>query len=99
MRIEDYALIGDTQTAALVGRDGAIDWRWFPRFARPPACFAALLGSRDNGRWRLAPAGEAVRALRYRPDTIVLDTDFTTPEGTVRVTDCMDRFTAVDDHP
>ncbi|MDQ1682619.1 MAG: hypothetical protein QOH99_1160 [Frankiaceae bacterium] len=88
-RIEDYAVIGDTQTAALVGLDGSIDWLCFPRFDSP-ACFAALLGNRDNGRWLLAPKGP-VRSVarRYRPGTLVLETEFTTDEGVVRVIDCM----------
>ncbi|OWK36249.1 glycoside hydrolase family 15 protein [Fimbriiglobus ruber] len=88
-RIEDYALIGDCETAALVGRDGSIDWLCLPRFDSP-ACFAALLGTPDNGRWQIAPAGE-VRATRraYRQDTLVLDTEFETADGTVAVTDFM----------
>ncbi len=71
-RIEDYALIGDCHTAALVGRDGSIDWLCFPRFDSP-ACFAALLGKPEHGHWLLAPAGacQAVRR-RYRDDTLVL---------------------------
>ena len=88
-RIEDYALIGDTETAALVGRDGSIDWLCFPRFDSA-ACFAALLGTAENGRWLVAPATE-VRSVqrRYRPGTLVLETEFTTDEGVVRVIDCM----------
>ena len=87
--LEDYALIGDTQTAALVGRDGSIDWLCLPRFDSG-ACFAALLGDQSHGRWRVAPAG-AVRAVRrrYAPGTLVLETEFETAEGTVRVTDFM----------
>jgi GH15 family glucan-1,4-alpha-glucosidase len=87
--IEDYGLIGDTHTAALVGRDGSIDWLCLPRFDSG-ACFAALLGDGSNGRWMIAPAGP-VRATsrRYRPDTLVLETDFDTPEGVVRIVDCM----------
>jgi len=89
MRIEDYALIGDTQTAALVGRDGSIDWLCLPRFDSG-ACFASLLGNRSNGRWQLAPAGDDVRVeRRYLPGTLVLETTFHTAEGTVRVVDCM----------
>jgi GH15 family glucan-1,4-alpha-glucosidase len=88
-RIEDYALLSDLQTAALVGRDGSIDWCCFPRFDSG-ACFAALLGTPEHGRWSIAPAGESVSAeRRYRPDTLVLDTVFTTAEGAVRVTDFM----------
>jgi GH15 family glucan-1,4-alpha-glucosidase len=87
--IESYALIGDTHTAALVGTNGSIDWLCLPRFDSG-ACFAALVGDDYNGRWLMAPAG-AVRATRraYRDDTLVLDTDFETDEGAVRVTDCM----------
>src|SRR3954468_11579093 len=87
--LEDYALIGDTQTAALVGRDGSIDWLCLPRFDSG-ACFAALLGDERNGRWRLAPAAaDATVTRRYRPGTLVLETTFTTAEGEVRVVDCM----------
>ena len=88
MRIEDYALIGDCHSAALVGRDGSIDWLCWPRFDSP-ACFAALLGGRDNGRWRLAPAGASTVSRRYRGDTLVLDTEFETATGAVTVTDFM----------
>src|SRR5881275_328048 len=88
-KIEDYALIGDCQTASLVGRDGSIDWLCFPRFDSG-ACFAALLGTPEHGRWQLAPAGP-VRAARrrYRGDTLVLETDFETDGGAVRLIDFM----------
>src|SRR6201987_3252565 len=88
-RIEDYALLGDLQTAALVERGGSIDWLSFPRFDSG-ACFAALLGTRDNGRWLLAPTG-GVRAVRrrYRPGSLVLETEFETDTGLVCVTDFM----------
>ncbi len=88
-RIEDYALIGDCHTAALVGRDGSIDWLCLPRFDAG-ACFAALVGTRDNGRWQIAPRGE-VRAVRrrYRPNTLILETDFETDEGAVTLIDFM----------
>ncbi len=88
-RIEDYALIGDTHTVALVGRDGSIDWLCVPRIDSA-ACFAALLGDADNGRWLLAPEGE-VRATRrrYRGDTLILETEFETPTGAVAVIDFM----------
>ncbi|MBM3672505.1 MAG: glycoside hydrolase family 15 protein [Actinobacteria bacterium] len=88
-RIEQYALIGDTQTAALVADDGSVDWLCAPRFDSP-AFFASLLGDDDHGRWRIGPAagGRATRR-RYRDRTLVLETDFETPDGTVRVTDCM----------
>jgi GH15 family glucan-1,4-alpha-glucosidase len=87
--LEDYALLSDTQAAALVGRDGSIDWLCLPRFDSG-ACFAALLGEPGNGRWLLAPAAGGLAARRaYRPDTLVLDTEWDTPEGSVRVTDCM----------
>jgi GH15 family glucan-1,4-alpha-glucosidase len=89
LRIEDYAMIGDCQTVALVGKDGSIDWLCFPRFDSG-ACFAALLGTEENGRWRVAPVGEilAVRR-RYRPGTLVLETEFETAEGVVVVIDFM----------
>src|ERR671925_2423485 len=88
-RIEDYALIGDCHTAALVGRDGSIDWLCFPRFDSG-ACFAALLGTEENGRWLLAPSGE-IKTIRrrYREGTLVLETDYETDEGSVTVIDCM----------
>jgi GH15 family glucan-1,4-alpha-glucosidase len=87
--IEDYALIGDTQTAALVGRNGSIDWLCLPRFDSG-ACFAALLGGEEHGRWMIEPAAPA-RAVerRYRPASLVLETEFTTDGGVVRVVDCM----------
>ncbi|MFJ3621132.1 glycoside hydrolase family 15 protein [Streptomyces iakyrus] len=87
--IEDYALIGDEQTAALVGTDGSVDWLCLPRFDSA-ACFARLLGDEDNGYWRIAPVG-ADRCTRraYRPDTLVLDTEWETGQGAVRVTDLM----------
>ena len=87
--IEGYALIGNTRTAALVGRDGSIDWLCAPRFDSP-ACFAALLGNHEHGRWLLAPAGK-VRTVRrsYRSDTLVLETEFETAHGRVRLIDCM----------
>src|SRR5690349_10329418 len=88
-RIEDYALIGDCHTAALVARDGSIDWMCVPRFDSP-ACFAALLGTPENGRWRLAPAGDpkAIRR-RYRDGSIVLETTFEAEGGDVRLIDFM----------
>lgn len=87
--IEDYALIGDCQTAALVSRNGSIDWLCFPRFDSG-ACFAALLGTPENGRWQIAPAGE-VRDIRrrYRDGTLILETEFETDEGAVALIDCM----------
>ena len=87
--IEDYAIIGDCHTAALVSRDGSIDWLCFPRFDGG-ACFAALLGNEKHGRWLLAPAGE-VRNIRrrYRDGTLVLETEFETADGVVTVIDCM----------
>jgi GH15 family glucan-1,4-alpha-glucosidase len=88
-RIEDYALIGDGQTAALVSRSGSIDWLCLPRFDSG-ACFAALLGAPDHGRWLLAPAGEVKRVDRsYRDGTLVLDTTFHVDGGAVTVSDCM----------
>ncbi|NMO13825.1 glycoside hydrolase family 15 protein [Pyxidicoccus fallax] len=87
--LEDYALIGDTQSAALVGRDGSIDWLCWPRFDSD-ACFAALLGDASHGRWLVAPAGGILKVTRrYRPGTLVLETDYETEDGAVRVVDCM----------
>ncbi|MCU1498383.1 MAG: glycoside hydrolase 15-related protein, partial [Acidimicrobiales bacterium] len=88
-RIEDYAFLSDTQSAALVGRDGSIDWLTFPRFDSA-SCFTALLGTADHGRWLIAPVGEVLSVeRRYRPGTLVLETRFTTAEGVVELTDCM----------
>jgi GH15 family glucan-1,4-alpha-glucosidase len=87
--IENYALIGDCHTAALVGSDGSIDWLCFPRFDSG-ACFAALLGGPEQGRWRLAPAGKVSRVQRrYRDGTLILETEFHTDEGSIRVIDFM----------
>ena len=87
--IEQYAIIGDCHTAALVGGDGSIDWLCFPRFDSG-ACFAALLGGPEHGRWLLAPAAETTRVTRsYRPGTLILETKFDTAEGSVRVIDFM----------
>ncbi len=88
-RIEDYALIGDLQTAALVSREGSIDWCCFPRFDSP-ACFAALLGEADHGRWLLAPvSGSGVSTRRYRHDTLILESVFETDDGVLRAIDFM----------
>ncbi len=87
--IEDYALIGDGNTAALIGRDGSIDWMCVPRFDSP-ACFAALLGGPDHGRWLLAPQGGTAAARRtYRGDTLILESEFQTSTGAVRILDFM----------
>jgi GH15 family glucan-1,4-alpha-glucosidase len=87
--IEDYGIIGDLHTAALVGRDGSIDWLCLPRFDSG-ACFAKLLGDESNGYWKIAPKGAGLAQHRhYRGDTLVLETEFTTDEGTVRIVDCM----------
>lgn len=87
--IADYALIGDCETAALVGRDGSIDWLCLPRFDSD-ACFAALLGSPEHGRWLIAPRSERVRVTRrYRPDTLILETRFETPDGVALLVDFM----------
>jgi GH15 family glucan-1,4-alpha-glucosidase len=97
LAIEDYGLIGDTHTAALVGRDGSIDWLCLPRFDSA-ACFAHLLGGHDHGFWRIAPAASPLSGQgnpllatrrRYVGDTLVLETEFELAEGIVRVTDCM----------
>ncbi|QEH35924.1 Trehalase [Aquisphaera giovannonii] len=88
-RIEDYALIGDCQAAALVGRDGSIDWLCVPRFDSA-ACFAALLGTPEDGRWLVGPRGGEPRVRRrYREGTLVLETEFETDAGTVALIDFM----------
>ncbi|HXJ17074.1 MAG TPA: glycoside hydrolase family 15 protein [Candidatus Polarisedimenticolia bacterium] len=88
-RIEDYALIGNTCTAALVAKDGSLDWLCVPRFDSA-ACFAALLGDENNGRWQIAPAGGVKRVRRkYRENTLVLETEFDTADGTVALIDFM----------
>ena len=88
-RIEDYALLGDCETAALVSRDGSIDWLCWPRFDSP-ACFAALLGGPEHGRWRLGPDEPTTRTTRrYRGDTLVLETEHETADGAVTVVDFM----------
>jgi GH15 family glucan-1,4-alpha-glucosidase len=87
--IEDYALLGDLQTAALVGRHGSIDWLPFPRFDSS-SCFGALLGGREHGRWLLAPNGAThATSWSYRDDTLILETEWRTPTGKVRVIDFM----------
>ncbi|MDQ5849131.1 MAG: glycoside hydrolase family 15 protein, partial [Pseudomonadota bacterium] len=88
LKIEDYALIGDGETAALVGRDGSIDWLCWPRFDSG-ACFAALLGTPDHGRWKIAPSTKAQVSRRYRTDTLILETEFETAEGAVTLIDFM----------
>ena len=89
LRIEDYALIGDCETAALVSRDGSIDWLCFPRFDSP-ACFAALLGNEENGRWAISPSQKPCSvSRRYREDTLILETEFETETGTAVLRDFM----------
>ncbi|MDX1583314.1 MAG: glycoside hydrolase family 15 protein, partial [Thermoanaerobaculia bacterium] len=96
-RIEDYALIGDCQTAALVGIDGSIDWLSFPRFDSG-ACFAALLGNEGNGHWKIAPTSPIIRTTRkYRGETLVLETEFETEDGVVALIDFMPPRTAEPD--
>jgi GH15 family glucan-1,4-alpha-glucosidase len=88
-KIEDYALIGDCETAALVGRDGSIDWLCWPAFDSD-ACFAALLGTHRNGRWLIGPADEVTKSSRrYWQDTLILETRFETANGTVALIDFM----------
>ena len=87
-RIEDYAMIGDCRTAALVARDGSIDWFCCPRFDAE-ACFAALLGTPEHGRWLIAPSAEARITRRYRPGTLVLETHFETDDGAATLVDFM----------
>jgi GH15 family glucan-1,4-alpha-glucosidase len=93
--IEDYGLIGDTHTAGIVGRDGSIDWLCLPRFDSG-ACFAQLLGNESHGFWRIAPVGASETKRRYRGDTLVLETEFETDTGVVRLVDCMP---IREDHP
>jgi GH15 family glucan-1,4-alpha-glucosidase len=89
VRIEDYGMIGDCETAALVGRDGSIDWLCLPRFDSD-SCFAALVGEPKNGRWQIAPQASAeVTDRRYRDDTLILETTFRTTEGSVLLIDFM----------
>ncbi len=89
LRIEDYALIGDTHTVALVGTNGSIDWLCLPRFDAP-ACFASLLGTGENGFWQIAPRDEVVGIRRrYRGPTLVLETEVETAQGAARLVDCM----------
>src|SRR5437870_2637753 len=88
-RIEDYALIGDCEAAALVARSGSIDWLCWPRFDSD-ACFAALLGREDHGRWLIAPRDAKARVQRrYRPNTLILETRFECSEGAARLVDFM----------
>ncbi|HWK53686.1 MAG TPA: trehalase-like domain-containing protein, partial [Hyphomicrobiales bacterium] len=87
--IEDYGIIGNMRTAALVGKDGSIDWLCLPRFDSP-ACFAALLGTPDHGRWQIAPRDEHITcSRRYLEGTAILETRFETATGTVAITDFM----------
>ena len=89
LRIEDYALIGDCETAALVGRDGSIDWLCWPRFDSD-ACFAALLGTPEHGRWLIAPQDGTARVTRrYQPNTLILETRFESAEGAATLVDFM----------
>jgi GH15 family glucan-1,4-alpha-glucosidase len=91
LRIEDYAVIGNCETAALVGRDGSIDWLCAPRFDSS-ACFCALLGGPEHGRWLIAPTQDDVKTIRhYSGDTLILETIFTTADGSVSLTDFMYR--------
>ena len=88
-RIEDYAFLSDTQTGALVSRDGCVDWLCFPRFDSG-ACFASLLGTEENGRWKLWPNDEIRNTRRrYRGDTLILETEVETANGVVRLIDFM----------
>ena len=86
--IEDYAVIGDTHTAAIVGRDGSIDWLCLPRFDSA-ACFASLVGDESNGFWRIAPRELRPGRQSYQDDTLILETEYTTKTGRVRVIDFM----------
>lgn len=96
-RIEDYAVIGNCETLALVGRDGSIDWLGFPRFDSA-ACFSALLGESDQGRWLIAPTSDCSQISRhYRGDTLILETTFETETGSACVIDFMSRRDGVSD--
>jgi GH15 family glucan-1,4-alpha-glucosidase len=96
-RIEDYAVIGNCETMALVSRDGSIDWLCLPRFDSD-ACFAALLGNNDNGRWLIAPAANATAThRRYLGNSLVLETIFETNTGSVRVIDLLSRRDGIAD--
>src|SRR5690606_10075983 len=93
-RIEDYAMLGNCRTAALVSREGSIDWLCFPRFDSP-ACFAALLGTPENGRWSLSPRGTVRKITRsYEEGTLILETVFITDTGTAKQIDVMPSSTA-----
>src|SRR5690349_14188642 len=87
-RIEDYAIIGDGETAALLSREGSIDWLCWPRFDSA-ACFAALLGRPEHGRWLMAPKASSTSRRQYRRGTLILETTFETPTGTAMVIDFM----------
>jgi GH15 family glucan-1,4-alpha-glucosidase len=87
-RVEDYAFLADLETAALVDRRGSIDWCCFPRFDSD-ACFAALLGGPEHGRWRLGPIAQGEATRRYRPGSLVLETEWKTADGRIRVIDLM----------
>jgi GH15 family glucan-1,4-alpha-glucosidase len=89
LAIEDYAIIGDCKTAALVGRDGSIDWLCWPRFDSA-ACFAALPGTSENGRWLIAPKYTPLHVKRrYHPGTLILETEFQTEAGSAVIVDFM----------
>jgi GH15 family glucan-1,4-alpha-glucosidase len=88
-KVEDYALVGDCETAALIGRDGSVDWLCWPRFDSG-ACFAALLGTADNGRWLIGAADQNARVIRqYRDRTLILETDIETADGAATIIDFM----------
>lgn len=94
--IEDYAIIGDCHSGALVSRTGSIDWLCLPRFDSG-ACFAALLGTPDHGRWQICPVGDFQASRRYRDETLILETEFQTESGSVALIDCMPPRTALPD--
>src|SRR3954447_25534166 len=91
--IQDYALVGDRRSGALIGRNGSVDWLCLPRFDSA-ACFAGLLGTDDHGHWQLVPAGRYSTERRYIGASSVLETTFTTAEGVVTLTDLMPRSDA-----